>query len=368
MIEIRHLAKSYGNLQVLKDVNAVITQGEVISVIGPSGTGKSTLLRCINVLDRPDSGEVYVAGQDILNPKNNAAKLRQRMGMVFQSFNLFNHLTVLDNLTLGPVKLLKMQTCEAQRRGLELLSMVGLADKAGNLVSELSGGQKQRVAIARCLSMNPEIILFDEPTSALDPTMVSEVLAVIKRLAREGMTMIIVTHEMDFARQVSNRVFYMEEGIIYEDGPPEQIFECPQKEKTRRFIQRIRILEYQIPSLNFDFYAMNGQIEQFCDKHFFTRTMNNNTLLLIEECITLYFSLPDRTPLALTLSYSEMNHRLELIFEDNNREGNFLDLAQVQDDLSQTLIKGLVHAINWERTQKGNRLTLTLANEPGQHQ
>ena len=360
MIEIRNLAKSYDELTVLKNVNAVINQGEVISVIGPSGTGKSTLLRCINVLEQPDAGEILVAGQDILDPKNNAAKLRQRMGMVFQSFNLFNHLTVLDNLTLGPVKLLKMKTDEAQQRGLELLGMVGLADKAGNLPSELSGGQKQRVAIARCLSMNPESILFDEPTSALDPTMVSEVLAVIKRLAREGMTMIIVTHEMNFARNVSNRVFYMDEGIIYEDGPPEQIFENPKKEKTRRFIQRIRTLECQIPSLDFDFYALNGQIVQFCEKHFFSRKMCNNTLLICEESINLYFSLPDRTPLTLTLSYSELNNSVELTFEDHNSEENFLAAAQAEDNLAQTLIKGTAHAINWERITAANRLSITL--------
>ena len=207
MIKVEHLAKKFGSLEVLTDVNTEIHQGEVISIIGPSGTGKSTFLRCLNLLDTPTGGKIYIDKIDIQAKETDVHKIRQKMGMVFQSFNLFSHLSVLENLTIGPIKLLKKNPEEAKKKALELLHLVGLADKAEYFEDELSGGQKQRVAIARCLAMEPEIILFDEPTSALDPTMVSEVLAVIRRLARDGMTMAIVTHEMDFARDVSNRIF-----------------------------------------------------------------------------------------------------------------------------------------------------------------
>ncbi len=240
MISVKNLSKRFDDHWVLKDINAEIHKGEVISIIGPSGTGKSTFLRCLNLLERPTGGSIVIDGVNILQKGTDEPKLRRKMGMVFQSFNLFAHLTVLDNLTLGPMKLLGKSRQEAEAKAIELLKSVGVAEKQHQFPDELSGGQKQRVAIARCLAMDPEIILFDEPTSALDPTMVSEVLAVIRRLAKEGMTMAIVTHEMDFAKNVSSRIFFMDEGIIYEEGKPGDIFENPQKEKTRIFIQRIR--------------------------------------------------------------------------------------------------------------------------------
>lgn len=246
MIRVENLVKSFGELTVLKGISTEIKKGEVIAIIGPSGTGKSVFLRCLNLLETPTSGRIYVGDVDILDKKTEVSKIRQKMGMVFQAYNLFAHLTVLENLTLGPIKLLGKSRDEADKRALELLKMVGLAEKSDNFPDELSGGQKQRVAIARCLSMEPEIILFDEPTSALDPTMVSEVSAVIRRLAREGMTMAIVTHEMELARNLSTRVFYMDEGFIYEDGPPKQIFENPQREKTKAFINRVRSFTYHI--------------------------------------------------------------------------------------------------------------------------
>jgi polar amino acid transport system ATP-binding protein len=214
MIRVEHLSKNYGQLCVLKDINTEIQKGEVISIIGPSGTGKSTFLRCLNLLETPSGGRIEIDDLDILKKGADVPKLRRKMGMVFQSFNLYAHLTVLDNLTIGPVKLLHKTKDEAERKAVEILKTVGLAEKTAAFPDVLSGGQKQRVAIARCLVMEPEIILFDEPTSALDPTMVSEVLGVIRRLAKEGMTMAIVTHEMDFARDVSPRVFYMDEGLI----------------------------------------------------------------------------------------------------------------------------------------------------------
>ncbi|MEG2138160.1 MAG: amino acid ABC transporter ATP-binding protein, partial [Oscillospiraceae bacterium] len=224
MISIRHLKKEYPNAIPFSDITADIQSGEVISIIGPSGTGKSTLLRCLNLLDAPTSGEIFVDGINITEKGADVSALRRKMGMVFQSFNLFSHLSVIENIMLGPVDLLKLSRQDAYDEGMRLLTTVGLAEKAFNFPDELSGGQKQRVAIARALAMKPEIMLFDEPTSALDPTMVGEVLAVMRTLTKEGLTMLIVTHEMKFAQAVSSRVFYLDQGGIYEDGPPEQVF------------------------------------------------------------------------------------------------------------------------------------------------
>ena len=236
-IHIEHLRKEFPEVTPLIDVCADINKGDVISVIGPSGTGKSTLLRCLNQLVEPTSGTVTVDGQVITDPHCDICQIRRKMGMVFQDFHLFFNRTVLENVTSAPVDLLKMPKKEAVREGMKLLERVGLADKADCFPEELSGGQKQRVAIVRALMMKPEILLVDEPTSALDPSMKTEVLAVIRSLADEGMTMMIVTHEMAFAREVSNRVFYMDEGRIYEEGSPEEIFDHPRKEKTRQFVR-----------------------------------------------------------------------------------------------------------------------------------
>ena len=267
MIQIRHLQKKYPTATPLKDVNVEIHRGDVISIIGPSGTGKSTLIRCINMLDTPTAGEIWVDGECITDKKCNINKVRQKMGMVFQSFNLFNHMNVIENIMAAPVDLLKKSKQEAYDRGIELLRAVGLADKAFNYPDALSGGQKQRVAIARALAMEPEIILLDEPTSALDPTMVGEVQAVIKDLARKGLTMMIVTHEMRFAREIANRVFYMDEGGVYEDGTPEEIFDHPKREKTIRFIKHLKVFETLITSKDFDFIGFNTSLEEFGRKN-----------------------------------------------------------------------------------------------------
>lgn len=263
MIRISHLRKEYETVTPLQDVNVTINDGDVISILGPSGTGKSTLIRCINMLDPPTSGEIWVDDVCITDKKCDINKVRQKMGMVFQSFNLFNHMNIIENIMAAPVDLLKKPKQQAYDEGMELLRLVGLADKAFNYPDELSGGQKQRVAIARTLAMEPDIILFDEPTSALDPTMVGEVQAVIRDLARKGLTMMIVTHEMRFAREVANRVFYMDEGGVYEDGPPQQIFDNPQREKTIRFIKHIKVFEKLITSKDFDFIGFNTSLEEF---------------------------------------------------------------------------------------------------------
>ncbi len=284
VIRISHLTKSFNDgVCVLKDVNAEIRKGEVISVIGPSGTGKSTFLRCLNLLEQPSGGRIEICGCNILAPDVEVPALRRKMGMVFQSFNLFNGMSIIDNITFCPRKLLGKSREEAESKAMELLQLVGLAEKRDAMPSQLSGGQKQRVAIARALAMEPEILLFDEPTSALDPTMVSEVLGVMKTLARKGMTMIVVTHEMRFAREVCNRVFFMNEGIIYESGTPEQIFENPQRELTCNFINQIRDFRYEIHSSGYDYYEMMAGVDNFCTRYNFSASDADHVAHAVEE-------------------------------------------------------------------------------------
>ena len=240
IIEVRELRKSFGRLDVLTGITENIRRGEVVAVIGPSGSGKSTFLRCLNLLEQPTGGHILIDGVDITDRHTNINKLRREMGMVFQHFNLFPHLKVIDNITLAPLKLKMENSKEAARaNALRLLERVGLADKADNYPVQLSGGQKQRIAIARALAMNPKIMLFDEPTSALDPEMVGEVLKVMADLAKEGMTMVIVTHEMGFAREVADRVLFMDGGIIAEQGTPEEIFSNPQNPRTKEFLSKV---------------------------------------------------------------------------------------------------------------------------------
>ena len=239
MIKVKNLHKTFGDLNVLAGIDEHITQGEVVVVIGPSGSGKSTFLRCLNLLEKPTDGEIFIDDEQINSKKANVNLIRQKMGMVFQQFNLFPHLTIIDNITLAPVLLKKMSKEDAVKKGMELLSRVGLSDKADAYPNQLSGGQKQRVAIARALAMEPEILLFDEPTSALDPEMVGEVLDVMKDLAKSGMTMVVVTHEMGFAREVATRVLFMDQGVIMESGTPDQVFGNPQNERTVKFLSKV---------------------------------------------------------------------------------------------------------------------------------
>ena len=316
MIEVKHLSKTYTNygapLTVLRDVNCKIEKGEVISIIGPSGTGKSTFLRCLNCLERPTSGEIIIDGENILDKNANLPRIRRKMGMVFQNFNLFNHLSILDNVTVGPMKLLGMSRGEAEKQAIELLKTVGLASKVHAMPSELSGGQKQRVAIARCLSMKPEIILFDEPTSALDPTMVGEVLSVIRQLAQQGMTMAIVTHEMQFARDVSSRIFFMNEGVIYEDNTPDVIFTRPEKPATTAFINKIRGINMHIDGLDFDFLEMAAEVDRFCMKYAVSKEVAGKVKCVIREAVTNV--LPIGKGLVVHVDYSEKKDRVYVAF------------------------------------------------------
>ena len=337
MISIKHLKKSYDNVTPLKDVNAEIYKGDVISVIGPSGTGKSTLLRCINLLEKPTSGQIIINGADMTDSRTDILKVRRKVGMVFQSFNLFAHKMVIENVMMAPMDLLGVSKQEAFDEGVRYLKMVGLGEKLYSYPDELSGGQKQRVAIARCLAMKPEVILFDEPTSALDPTMVGEVQAVIQELANQGLTMMVVTHDMAFSRDIANRIFYMDEGVVYEDGTPDQIFNNPQKEKTKAFVKRLRTMEYKINSVDFDLYQLNARIEEFCRKHYFTEKKIKNIELVVEELVVNHI-IRHSTDILVQVGYFEVDNVVEVSLVYGGDAFNPLDVAP-EDDLSMLLVR-----------------------------
>ncbi len=352
MITVNHLRKEYANATPLKDVCVTIRKGDVISIIGPSGTGKSTLIRCINRLETPTSGEILLEGVNVTDKKCDLTAVRRRMGMVFQSFNLFHHLTVIENCMIGPVRLLKQSRKQAYEKAIRLLTAVGLADKALNYPDELSGGQKQRVAIARTLSMDPDIILFDEPTSALDPTMVGEVQAVIKELARQGLTMMIVTHEMKFAREVSNRVFYMDEGGIYEEGTPEEIFDHPKKEKTIRFIRRLKAFEEEIGSKTFDFIGFNTRLEEFGRKNEIGQKSIYRMQTVFEElCMQILLpALGDTFRMKVLFEYSADADRVTMTVK---HDGVGIDPSRSDNLLSVKLIENATERVEYEKINDG---------------
>lgn len=355
IISVKNLEKRFGDNIILQNVNTDIEKGEVISIIGSSGTGKSTFLRAINFLDPPTGGEVYFDNEKVT--KKNIDAARCRMGMVFQSFGLFSHLNVMNNLTAGPVKLLKKSRAEAEEKAKELLKTVGLSERAAFFPHQLSGGQKQRVAIARCLAMSPEVILFDEPTSALDPTMVSEVMAVMRNLVKSGMTMLVVTHEMDFAREMSNRIFYMEDGSIYEEGSPAEIFDQPKKPKTRAFIYKIRSFEYEIHSRDFDFVEMLSGIENFCFRHAIEKKAANKLQLLAEELI-INIIMTKYEACTLHLNFSEKlgTHELSVSYGGES----FDALENAEDELSAMLVQRSAKEIRHDYAKGQNMITALL--------
>ena len=342
MITVKNLQKSYGSVEVLKDVTATIEKGEVITVIGPSGTGKSTFLRALNMLDPPTGGTIEFEGKPLTDKRANLNDVRKKMGMVFQNFNLFAHMSVLDNLCVGQIKLLGIPRAEAEKTARELLQTVGLAEKADAYPDELSGGQKQRVAIARCLSMKPELMLFDEPTSSLDPTMVGEVTAVIRRLARSGMTMVIVTHEMEFAKNVSTRVIYMDEGGIYEEGPPEVVFGAPAREKTRAFIERVKRFRYEISSEDFDFIELTNSLLNFCAANALSKPNMNKAGLLSEELTVNLIN--KKNLLGLEFSFPDSQESFELTVT----YGGAPDDVTQTDGMAANIVRGLAGEISHE--------------------
>ena len=317
LIEIKHLRKEYPDVVPLKDVNVNIEEGEIVSIIGPSGTSKSTLLRCINRLETPTSGSIIVDGTDVCAPGADLPAVRRKMGMVFQSFNLFPHRMVAENVMMPLQSLLGWPADKAYEEALLQLRKVGLEAKGRKYPDELSGGQKQRVAIARALAMHPKIMLFDEPTSALDPAMVSEVIAVMRELAGTGLTMLIVTHEMRLARDLSTRILYMDQGGVFEDGPPEQLFEHPEKERTRNFIFRILSWDYEFTYDTRDVYEMLASLERFCERQFMGQTAANNCRLAVEELVTnCLLPAAEKDPAALirlTLDAGEKGTNMKLV-------------------------------------------------------
>ncbi len=359
VIEISHLKKIYPNITPLADVSADIFKGDVITVIGPSGTGKSTLLRCINRLETPTDGEIKIFGEDTSDKKVNLNTLRQRMGMVFQSFNLFGHLTVIENVILAPTVLKGVPRQEAIANGMQLLRMVGMAQKATSYPDELSGGQKQRVAIARTLAMDPEIVLFDEPTSALDPTMVGEVLSVMKRLASEGLTMMIVTHEMQFARDVSTRIFYMDEGVIYEQGAPDEIFDSPKRDKTRAVVKRLKTLTLSVESSDYDFIAMSESIRQFGEKNLLPPKRVDSLHRVYEEILAqnLVSVQGVEFPITVSAEYSEKDDSLEMHFAWRGERYNPMEDG---DELSVMLVKASVSGSDYDYTDGANSLVIKI--------
>ena len=338
MIKIENLTKVYPEATPLENVSVEIKKGEVISIIGPSGTGKSTFLRCLNLLETPTSGKIFVDDEEITAKGYDLSRLRQKMGMVFQSFNLFNHMNVLENIMYAPMKLKGLTREDAEALAMEKLRLVCLENRRLAYPDELSGGQKQRVAIARALAMDPQILLFDEPTSALDPTMVGEVLSVIRDLARRGLTMLVVTHEMKFARHVSSRVFYMDQGGIYEDGTPEEIFDHPQKELTRQFIRQVKVFSKVLTADKLDFPELVSELEYFCARHMVHKPMALNLQLLTEElCLNgMTDGLFGTDPMTLEFDYSDIDGSgtFKLTYGGENA-----DPSESLDSLSLALVK-----------------------------
>ena len=346
MIELVHLEKKYENSTPLKDVSTIINDGDIISVIGPSGTGKSTLLRCINLLERPTGGQILLDGVDITAPGYDVTQARRRMGMVFQSFNLFGHLTVIENLMAAPVDILGRTKQEAYETGVELLKRVGLEGREFRYPDQLSGGQKQRVAIARTLAMDPEIILLDEPTSALDPAMVGEVQSVIRDLAGSGKTMMIVTHEMSFARAICNRVFFMDQGGIYEDGTPDQIFDSPERELTRRFVRKLRVLELFIENAKYDYISADKEIDIYCLKNNIPARTKYRIRLTMEEIVQqLLLPQGDILPVRILVEYSGEEEKTTVTI---SYSGAGFDPADGENKLAYDTLKKTVADISYK--------------------
>ena len=358
IIRVEHMEKSFEGLTPIKDISFELNQGDVVSIIGPSGTGKSTLIRALNMLDAPTNGKIYF--HDVCVNDNSYAlnKLRERVGMVFQSFNLFSHKTVMENIIMAPMDLLGLSKEEAEAKATELLKEVGLLSRRNNYPDELSGGQKQRIAIARCLAMDPEVILFDEPTSALDPTMVNEVQSIIKRLANSGKTMMIVTHEMDFAKNIANRVFYLDQGGIYEEGSPEEVFDNPKKERTIAFMKRTKNFSWDIDVSNIRLSDLLDALMEYARKNDVPKDLTYRILLLVEEVLVglIGNNVENAERANLFIEY----HANEEIAKVNfYLDGSINDIVN-SDGLSYKIIDSYCNNINITNNDDGYDLHITL--------
>ena len=350
MIRFEHIRKEYKNATPLKDVNGVIDDGDVVTIIGPSGTGKSTLLRMINGLERPTSGKVFFNDEEITAPDYDIVKLRRKVSMIFQSFNLFNNMTVLDNLVVPQMDILNTDKEKAREKAITYLKKVGLYQQSDRMPSQLSGGQKQRVAIARALVMDPEVILFDEPTSALDPTMVIEVENTIKWLAQSKTTMVIVTHDMRFAREISTKIFYMDEGEIYEEGSPKKIFDNPTRSRTKAFIANHRILDMHIDGADYDLEKINASIQEFRRSQHLTDKLTYNITSVIEELIIqTIFAHDPKAKADLSLFFD--GERLEYKIKFDGKRFNPVD----EKSLSMTIFTGSIEDYSYRYHQQSEK-------------
>ena len=362
MLKVEHLSMDFGVAEPLKDINCEIKKGDVICVMGSSGCGKSTFINCLNRMVEPTGGKIIFDGEEIKN-KTNLCKLRQKMGMVFQSYNLFPHLTIIENMVVAPRNLLGMEKEKSYAKAFELLRIVGLSDKWDQYPSSLSGGQQQRIAIVRALMMEPEILLLDEPTSALDPTMVSEVETVIRELATNGLTMIIVTHSLQLAKNIASRIFYLDEGVIYEEGPPEVVLSAPTKEKTRWFVRQMKVFYQKITSHEFDYLSALTALTTYGQKQRISTDIMEKLHILFEDlCVDLV--LPNvNEPVVFSVAYDEENERAEAVIEYMGNEKDFMQLA---DEEIRELIYTAASDISYKKTGDKNQIIISVTNTRGE--
>ena len=362
LIEVKGLKKSFGQLQVLRGIDLTVEQGERIAIIGGSGCGKSVFLRSMCLLEKPDAGQVFIDGREITAKGAPVDEIRRSMGMVFQKFHLFSEMDVMDNLCLAPTRILRMSREDAEKKAMDLLSQVGLATRAHAWPTVLSGGQQQRIAICRCLMMEPKVLLFDEPTSALDPTMVGEVLAVIRMLAKQKMSMLIVTHEMNFAREVADRVLFFADGGIYEQGTPEEIFDAPKREKTISFIHKIKYSTYEIRDRSFDLMQVNGGIQSFGEKYGLAMKRILRLQLcceeLIYELIDKCFPGQEKVDLNLQISYAELDNTTTIDIDCAGAQYN--PFAQEEDSLNVTILKNTSKELDYRFEDGRNQITIKI--------
>ena len=362
LIETKGLKKSFGALEVLRGIDLAVEQGERVAIIGESGCGKSVFLRSLCLLEKPDAGQVFIDGREITAKGAAVDEIRRGMGMVFQKFHLFSEMDVMDNLCLAPTRILRMSREDAERMAMDLLSQVGLASRAHAWPTVLSGGQQQRIAICRCLMMEPKVLLFDEPTSALDPTMVGEVLAVIRMLAKRKMSMLIVTHEMNFAREVADRVLFFADGGIYEQGTPAEIFDAPKREKTISFIQKIKYFSYEIRERRFDLMQMNGGIQSFGEKYGLAEKRILQLQLCCEELI---YELLDKccpgrekVDLNLLISHAELDDTTKIDIDCAGAPYN--PIEQAEDSLNVTILKNISRELVYRCAGGRNQITIRI--------